>query len=258
MKIDIKLFSKKRGKIKLKRRYPSIIERNYRDYLNGLIKEMEKESIKILSSRNDGLFDEFMKLLNLFKISGDLGLIVTRLIRHKNNEILKSLDIDENTGLGVDFFAGDDDMLKKIKLWNDDNTKLIKSVHEQYLGGVKKILLDGFKNGTSSQELAKQIYEQSNVSEKRAKVIARNEIGNLTTQVELAQNKELGITEYIWRTSRDERVRGNPSGLYPNAIPSHYDRNGKTYTLSEGAGSQDRHPGLGIQCRCTMEAIVEI
>lgn len=66
----------------------------------------------------------------------------------------------------------------------------------------------------------------------------------------LAQKRQqsLGANEYIWETRRDERVRGNPNGLYPNAKPSHFAREGVVFNWNnppEGGA-----PGEAPGCRC--------
>jgi hypothetical protein len=78
--------------------------------------------------------------------------------------------------------------------------------------------------------------------------------------------ESVGLTMYIWETSGDERVRGNPSGKYPNARPSHYLMDGLLCRWSDSAvysqdggktwidrpsGAVILHPGQDYQCRCT-------
>jgi len=71
---------------------------------------------------------------------------------------------------------------------------------------------------------------------------------------------------YIWSTSGDERVRGDPSGFYPDARFSHYHLDDKlcrwddssVYSEDGGRTWKDRpaswcqlHPGVDFNCRCT-------
>ena len=53
----------------------------------------------------------------------------------------------------------------------------------------------------------------------------------------------LGITQYIWRTSRDERVR-----------ESHLVLEGKTFSWD--SPPDVGHPGQDINCRCTAEPVI--
>jgi hypothetical protein len=75
-----------------------------------------------------------------------------------------------------------------------------------------------------------------------------------------------GLSMYVWSTSGDERVRGDPAGSYPDAEPSHYIMDSRlcrwddSSVYSEDGGKTwiDRpsswcqlHPGQDYQCRCT-------
>ena len=60
-----------------------------------------------------------------------------------------------------------------------------------------------------------------------------------------------GVTSYVWRTMKDNRVVGNPNGLYPVGSPDHMDhwhRDGKTFEWSNPPA--DGHPGQAYGCRC--------
>jgi SPP1 gp7 family putative phage head morphogenesis protein len=82
-----------------------------------------------------------------------------------------------------------------------------------------------------------------------ARFIARNQVANFNGLTTKIRHQKLGITEGIWVTSKDERVR-----------KCHKVRNGKRFKLSQGLYSScDRKqlfPGTDYQCRCTYRAIV--
>jgi uncharacterized protein with gpF-like domain len=76
-------------------------------------------------------------------------------------------------------------------------------------------------------------------------------------------NADLGVKEYVWQNQQDERVRGNPSGLYPNAIPEHWYMQGircrwddATVMMVNGKWVKRKptmemmHPGEAKGCRC--------
>lgn len=133
------------------------------------------------------------------------------------------------------------------------NISLIKTIPEQYLSEVKEIVYRGALQGTNHFDLQKEIQTRLNVSKNRAKVIARDQVGKLNGQLTQLRQQSLGIKEYRWRTAKDERVRGNPSGLYKRAAPSHWHREGKTYKWSKPP--VDGHPGQAILCRCVEEPV---
>jgi SPP1 gp7 family putative phage head morphogenesis protein len=209
--------------------------------------------------RKDGIEDVkdyILRSVSDEKIKELLTLMTQRVVSTKNAELMAALGI--SNPLGFDFFKDDPRMVAEIEKWINENVELIKSISQEYLGKVTTIINESFIQGVTASNVASAISEATGATYKRAKLIARNEISNLNAAIDLTHAEELNIVEYVWRTSRDERVRGNPSGKYPNATPSHHDREGKVYSISEGAGGSDVHPGIGILCRCTMEMVIEI
>jgi len=123
----------------------------------------------------------------------------------------------------------------------------------RYLNNKSVWITEEINNGLTSKDAIRKV---DKFISKRSKFIARNEIGNLISTIDNDLASVAGIKEYYWRSSEDERVRGNPSGKYPKAKPDHYARNGFRYSIVKGAGSHDTHPGKGILCRCTAEFII--
>jgi SPP1 gp7 family putative phage head morphogenesis protein len=58
--------------------------------------------------------------------------------------------------------------------------------------------------------------------------------------VNRARQTELGVKQYTWRTSLDERVR-----------PEHQEREGEVFSWAKPP--KDGHPGQPINCRCTAD-----
>jgi len=86
----------------------------------------------------------------------------------------------------------------------------------------------------------------------------------------------IGISEYIWRNVRDQRVVGNPSGKYPTGSSAHHDHwimegllcrwndptvyskdGGRTW-LKRTSDMPKAHPGEEILCRCSAEAVIDV
>ena len=141
-----------------------------------------------------------------------------------------------------------------ISEWVRINVALIKSIDARYFAEVEKLIRDGFREGTTTRDIAASIRRRFAVSRSRAQLIARDQIGSLNAKITQAKQRELGVVRYIWRTSQDERVRGDPEGLYPDAEPSHFDRDGEEFSWDEPP--VDGHPGEPINCRCTAEPIL--
>ena len=91
-----------------------------------------------------------------------------------------------------------------------------------------------------------------------AKMVARTQIATFNSLTTKARAQNLGITKAVWQTAMDERVRGNPSGKYPNARPSHFALNGVEFDLAKGAPANGQFllPGTAPNCRCTYMMVI--
>ncbi|MNE68328.1 Phage Mu protein F like protein [compost metagenome] len=102
--------------------------------------------------------------------------------------------------------------------------------------------------GVSLQDRLKKI---GNISKNRAKFIARDQTAKLTGDLNQLRQADNGIEEYIWRNAGDQRVVGNPGGLYPKgnrAHGNHWEREGKTFRWD--SPPSDGAPGHAPNCRC--------
>lgn len=145
------------------------------------------------------------------------------------------IDIREDYYLG-DFYA------EQLQKWVDENVSLIKTIPEDTLDKMKDIVYDGFTNGKTTTRIVKEIQKAYGVSRRRAELIARDQTAKLNGQIQRAQQIDAGITEYIWSTTGDERVR-----------KSHQELNGKKFSWDDPPENSDGrkcHPGQDYQCRC--------
>lgn len=144
--------------------------------------------------------------------------------------------------LGVDLVTLDTRVPAIVKHFVAENVALIKSLGARPLDDIEKIVTRGFSEGKRHEELAKEIKERYAITERHARLIARDQIGKLLGQVAGARNKELGIKSFTWRTVRDKRVR-----------VSHASREGQVYRYDK----PHPVPGQEICCRCSAEPIFE-
>ena len=143
---------------------------------------------------------------------------------------------------------------KELKPFIKTNVGLIKTIPQKFFGQIENTVNDMWTNGRSTADIKDALWERYDITERRAKVIARDQIGKINQQVTEKRHRELKITKYRWSTSKDERVRGDPSGLYPDAKYSHYDREGEVFSYDDPP--EDGHPGTPIQCRCVAIPII--
>jgi SPP1 gp7 family putative phage head morphogenesis protein len=141
---------------------------------------------------------------------------------------------------------------KLVDSWRDENVKKIRSLLEHELEVLKQLLKTS--RGRTVKQLADRIEERFAVTRSKAELLARDQTLTLNAQVNQHRQKAAGIEEYIWTTAGDERVRGNPSGRYPDARPSHWHLDGKRFRYDDppvsGVNGERQNPGEPINCRC--------
>jgi hypothetical protein len=152
------------------------------------------------------------------------------------------------------------------RLWANENHRLIKSLSQEYIAKLNTTLTTAFQSGWSYEETVDQIMKLSDkMTGYRARVIALDQVGKLQYAITRQQFESIGMDGYIWTSARDEKVRGNPFGIYPKAVPSHWEIDGKickysdpTVFSEDGRKWEKRtslmplvHPGQAILCRCT-------
>lgn len=136
----------------------------------------------------------------------------------------------------------------KVARFRSRAVGLIKTIEAKYLGDVERTLAQG--QGLHVEALTKRLQERFAVSESRARFWARDQALKLNSAVTQDRFAAAGIARYVWTTANDDRVRGNPSGLYPDAEPDHWAREGKEFALDDPP--EGGHPGEDYNCRCVM------
>lgn len=163
--------------------------------------------------------------------------------------------------LGIDTTTIWDDrrLFEATDLMRQEAISLISSFPDKYFAQVEQAVMDSYAqvelpNGDS---LTERIQHLTGLTYDRAKLVAVDQTNKMHCAVTQARQMDLGIEEYIWRTAKDQRVVGNPTGLYPSgnrAHGNHWDREGKVYRWDEPPF--DGHPGWAIRCRCYAEPVV--
>jgi len=254
--------------------FPRLIERTYLAEMNKQLKVLQSlfnrsffQEVSLLNQeskelRQDGPADDIQERINRIKAqfgiqspASDTDVFVEGIASAvaSNNLFENQRFIKKETGIDIPFDTSADS--NDLKLWVKNNVRLIKSVPQRFFNDIEQVIFDGFQQGLSNREVSKQIREKFKVSRNNAKRIALDQIATLNSRLTEKKQTQLQIDEYTWRTQQDERVRGNPSGLYPDASPSHFAREGKTFKWSDPP--EGGHPGIAIRCRCIAEPKLE-
>lgn len=139
---------------------------------------------------------------------------------------------------GVDVFTPESGLRAASEAFTAENVALIKDLPRKTLAEIEGIAHRGISQGLLHKDIAKQIQARLKIGERRAKLIARDQVGKFYGAVQKHRQQGMGVTHFIWRTAGDERVRDE-----------HVSLNGRRFSWAEGAGSEGI-PGEPVNCRC--------
>jgi SPP1 gp7 family putative phage head morphogenesis protein len=223
---------------------PRLLERNARARADGRLDAGEGERLRTLIAEALARVRGFIDPTQLDALAKQLGHNVSSFSGAQlRRQIIAAI--------GVDVFASEAGLAAIVEGFAAENVSLITNLAEQLVSNVEGATTRALANATRHTDLAKEIEKMMGISRKRAKLIARDQIGKLNGKVNHKRQTNLGINKYIWRTGKDRRVRGTPGGAFPNAKYSHFAREGKTFSWDEPP--EDGHPGEPVLCRCGAE-----
>jgi SPP1 gp7 family putative phage head morphogenesis protein len=122
-----------------------------------------------------------------------------------------------------------------------DNVDLIKSIPEQYFDKITNAVETHWAEGMRWESLTDRIQEIGDITETRAAFIARDQTAKMNSSFNQVRQVDLGIEQYEWSTSEDERVRD-----------SHAEIDGEVFSWDNPPIVDDEpvNPGMACGCRC--------
>jgi len=236
------------------------LELDYTRALLAIVDDMHAETVKALmpiakqaprigdSKRivNDGLFSDFKsafsKTANTVKakVSGIANTLASTIVSKQKTASDSQLSdmLLKQTGIDFSGLMKDSDLQEAIDEAVAANVALINSIPQQYLDRVEQAVMASLQAGTLNATLADELTKIEGVTQNRARLIARDQLGKINSRLSQVRQQALGITHYTWSTSLDERVR-----------KKHDNREGDMIAWDNPP--PDGHPGQPIQCRCT-------
>ena len=168
-------------------------------------------------------------------------------IREWKRVVSKTLGVD----IRDDYFLGEY-YKRALKEWTDLNVDLIKSIPKNSLGDMEDIVLNGYNSGKTTKSIMQDIQHTYGVSRSKARFLARDQMAKLNANISQMQQMDAGVTEYIWSSSGDGRVRDR-----------HKELDGKKFKWSDPPivdkkTGRRAHPGQDYQCRCVALPVFDI
>lgn len=140
-----------------------------------------------------------------------------------------------------------------------DNLKLyIQKFADEQIFTLREAVEENAKEGYRFDKLIPKIKQRYGVSVRKAKFLARNETSIFMSKYHEQRYAEAGVTEYIWSTSHDSRVR---PALGTHGSDNHRVLDGRTFRFSnppvvDPAKGRKANPGQDYNCRCVAIPIV--
>lgn len=245
-------------------KYPLSLERTYATAIHRYLTTEWKQYAKAfvsMAARNDAAVD-------LSSVPGEPGPAIAALVSiaetiNKFNK--KEADAFSKIALGEAWNAEEPWLAKTLVDWASTQVSLITKASNDMKASVTKRVRDGVEKGLAGGEIERLIARDlPGISFRRARVIARDQASKLNAELTQGRMTDAGLETYTWETSMDERVRGNPTGIYPRALPSHYSMQGRVCRWDNPSVCRDasgewvprpadaptNHPGMEIMCRC--------
>lgn len=129
---------------------------------------------------------------------------------------------------------------------------LIKDLGAQHLSDISGMVMRAVAQGGDLQTLSEGLQEQYGITQRRARLIARDQNSKATSTISRAQQASVGITEGIWRHSH--------AGKVPRR--SHVKASGQVFNLKDGMELEENGkmirtwPGVEINCRCFWKPVL--
>ena len=131
---------------------------------------------------------------------------------------------------------GVEGLMRRAIRSNADLIKTLPSRHKRLL--TQRLLKLAATRPFDQAVLRDTVLQSRQSTYKRARLIARDQTSKLIGNLNQARQEQVGITEYVWRSSQDEAVR-----------PTHRENDGQTFSWSRPP-PRTGHPGQDINCRC--------
>lgn len=153
------------------------------------------------------------------------------------------------SALGADPVFRDRGLAPRVDHFAHENAALILRIPERLHGDVAAMVTRAVAGGRRAPtDLADDIEDRFNVSERHARLIARDQVGKFYAALNHSRQREMGIRKFTWMTAGDERVR-----------EEHAELDGQVFSYDDPpeVDGEIALPGEPIQCRCWASPIFE-
>lgn len=156
---------------------------------------------------------------------------------------------------GIDIFGDSPELLDYVQASIYDNTRLIMSIPSQYLTQVESIVVTNVRAGGRPASIARALTQQFDVTEARARLIARDQTAKVNGDLASKRQQSSGFEYFQWIDSDDARVRDRHEDI-ANRVTAY----GRGIYRWDNPPLSDQGtpiiPGQDFQCRCIARPVL--
>jgi len=149
-------------------------------------------------------------------------------------------------GVHIDTLLDRGDVAVTLRSAIAENVALIRSIDDQMRNGISGAVFRGLQARTPARDVAREIRKIAGVSQRRAELIASDQLQKLTGELDQQRQKQVGLSKFEWAHSGKVNFR-----------EEHKARDGKVYSWS-GPVAKNDPPGRAIRCGCRARAVLEL
>jgi SPP1 gp7 family putative phage head morphogenesis protein len=264
------------GKVKVRKNfakwlYPHNAQRTYEKELVALNKQLSRIALQNVIDLLPSLVEEAkVERGDNSELKLDLGLVdsikeITKATLFDYNSFVSDPTLNELTGqqaarisnynkgqlvkvihsaVKVNPIMAEPYLRPQIELFQAQNSALIKKLSAEQATRMEGTLFRNLSAGNGVKVIREELQKNFEISENRARLIARDQTNKFNGDLAQLRQQELGIGEYWWSGSLDERER-----------QTHLDNEGKHFAWNKPSLITG-HPGSQIRCRCTAQPIL--
>lgn len=199
---------------------------------SGLRLDTASKASKMIRKLADELLAEFTP--------EKIGPVARKMARETSDFHKTQMATQIRSALAIDVAFTDPALSAMVDTFTAENVALIRTIPARMFDDVESTLLRDLSKGLRWEEIAPKIEDRFGVTSTRADLIARDQAGKFFGDLNASRQADLGVTRFVWRTARDNRVR-----------VEHMEREGVSYEWSDPPEGET--PGEPINCRCQAE-----
>ena len=116
--------------------------------------------------------------------------------------------------LGLELIVPEPGVGEALRGFTQENLDLVSTLDADDFASMQTIVRRGISQGLRVGDIERELIARLGISKNRAKLIAVDQTNKLFGKLTKLRQESVGVTEYIWNTSEDERVRPRHAELH--------------------------------------------